>query len=492
MNNNGNRKTLKNLFGYCTRRQHRLLTNFTLIALLCTAGVAGAQQQGVSNAKALEELRNNYPPEVVEALKVEGARVTLPVRAAITKDVFTPQFIRSARKHWNSFHFQMAGDHALYYAMHLEEFMPSAEAAPSVTYRPLERDLRPELQFLTMQTSKGEMTLSHYMTDPLYRAQAMLMIHKGKVVYEAYPGMRPTDRHLTASTGKITVGALLMQLIAEGKIDLKKPITDYVPELKGTVWDEIATYDVANMTTGLDNEESVAALLNPDSPVTRFLTATAGSPRAATGKVEEWIDVARDQKKLAGGEKPGEVMRYASLNTTVLTRMIENIENKPFTEVFEERIWSKLYARQSMMFGLAPDGTALPVGLAMANPEDYAKFGVMFTPSWSAVSSERVITDEMMRILYDNVDKKRYAKSAKIKSSEADFNDAAQGNALQFDYVWDDGAVAKSGNMMQMIYIDPMRDFVSIYFSTTPFVEGYGEFKAGAYQRAAAKLLNGE
>ena len=46
--------------------------------------------------------------------------------------------------------------------------------------------------------------------------------------------------------------------------------------------------------------------------------------------------------------------------------------------------------------------------------------------------------------------------------------------------------------MMQMIYIDTERDFVSVYFSTTPFVEGYGEFKAGAYQRAAAKLLHGE
>ena len=43
-----------------------------------------------------------------------------------------------------------------------------------------------------------------------------------------------------------------------------------------------------------------------------------------------------------------------------------------------------------------------------------------------------------------------------------------------------------------MIYIDPGRDFVSVFFSTTPFVGGYGEFKARAYQRAAAKLLAGD
>ena len=144
----------------------------------------------------------------------------------------------------------------------------------------MERDLRPELLYLKQSTSKGDLTLQEYMVDPLYRAQAMIMVHKGKVVYENYPGMRPTDRHLTASTGKITVGAVLMQLIAEGTIDLKKPITEYVTELKGTVWDDVSTYAVANMTTGLDNEETVEALLQPDSPVTRFLAATSGTPRA--------------------------------------------------------------------------------------------------------------------------------------------------------------------------------------------------------------------
>ena len=431
------------------------------------------------------------PPEIEEALAVEGARVTLPVSAAITKDVFTPEWVRTARANWNNFHFQMGGDHALYYAMHLEEFIPSSEASPNIAYKPLQREILPELRYIVQPTAQGDLTLEEYMNHPIYRAQAMVMVHKGKVVYESYPGMRPTDRHLTASTGKITVGVVLMQMLAEGKIDPDKPITDYVPELAGTVWDDVATYDVANMTTGLDNEETIQAILLPDSPVTRFLASTVGSPRATTGVVEDWVDVARDQKKLKG-EDPGEVMRYASLNTTVLTRMIENIERKPFTEVFEERVWSKLYARQSMMFGLAPNGTALPVGIAMANPEDYAKFGVMFTPSWHEVSSERVVTEEMMQILYDNIDKERYAKGAKLATSEADFNDPASGNALQFDYIWDDGAIAKSGNLSQMIYIDPARDFVSVFFSTTPFVGGYGEFKAGAYQRAAAKLLAGE
>jgi hypothetical protein len=38
-----------------------------------------------------------------------------------------------------------------------------------------------------------------------------------------------------------------------------------------------------------------------------------------------------------------------------------------------------------------------------------------------------------------------------------------------------------------MIYIDPKRDFVNVFFSTAPFVDGYGEFKAGAYHWAVAQ-----
>ena len=429
---------------------------------------------------------------IQDALTVEGATVTLPVSAAITKDAFTPGFIRSARDNFNNFHFQMGGDHALYYALHLQEFMPAAESAPNVEYRPLQRDIRPEIRNVSQTTSNGALTLEEYMNHPRYRAQGMIMVHKGKVVYETYPGMRPTDRHLTASTGKVTVGIILAQLIREGGIDLKQPIVEYVPQLKGSAWDNVTTYSVANMCTGLDNEETLESILQPDSAVTRFLASCAGSPRSTTGECEDWLEVACQQQKLHSGENQGEVMRYASINTTVLTQMIENIERKPFARVFEERVWSKLYARRSILFNLTPTGMALPVGFVGVTLEDYARFCAMFTPSWPAVSSECVVDQEILDIIYENVDEERYAKGAKIETSRQDFNEAAAGNALQFDYIWDDGAIAKSGNLCQMIYIDPKRDFASVFFSTTPFVGGYGEFKAGAYQRAAAKMLNGD
>lgn len=441
---------------------------------------------------ALPAVAQQASTQIEKALKVEGARVTLPVSEAITKDVFTPEWVDKARESWDNFHFQMGGDHALYYAMHLQEFMYSSESAPSMEYRPLERNIRPEIRNVRQQTSKGNITLEEYMNDTLYRAQGMMMIHKGKVVYESYPGMRPSDRHLTSSTGKITCGLVIAQLIKEGKIDENKNIADYIPELKNTAWDGVTVYSVANMCTALDNEETIEHILQPDSPVTRFLASCAGSPRATTGKLETWLEVAQDQQKLPGNEKQGEVFRYASINTAILTKLAENVENKNWGLIFEERVWSKVHARRSILFPLSPTGFALPLGFVAATLEDYTRFATMFTPSWNAVSSERIVDEDLLKLFYDNIDKERYAKGAKLQTSIVDFNEAAMGNSLQWDYIWEDGAMAKSGNLCQMIYVDPKRDFASVFFSLTPFVDGYGEFKAGAFQRAAAKMLNGE
>lgn len=422
-----------------------------------------------------------------QALKVPGAKVTLPVDRA--KEPFSPEFVDAARASFNNFHWQMGGDHTLYYNMHMSEFMPTALASPNYEYEPLIKAVKPELGKIKLKTkSKGELTLEQYLTEPQFRTQGFMLIHKGKIVYEAYPGMRPTDRHIWASTAKTTVGLVSSMLVEEGKLDPGEKITEYVPELKGTAWDDVSVLDVLNHTTGFDNEETAESILNPDSGVVRFFASAFNSPRHSTGKFESWLDVARDTEKLQG-EKPGDRFRYASLNTTVLTKMIENIENRTWIRVFEDRVWSKMTARQSALFNLTPDGTALPVGLMLTTLEDMARFGTLFTPSWQAVAVEPVVSESVLKRIQTSGNRKAHEGSTKQASSVSTLGDMSTSQSYQFDYVYDDGAIAKSGNLGQFIYIDPERDFVGVVFSTNPYHSGYGESKAPAYMRSAAKFL---
>jgi CubicO group peptidase (beta-lactamase class C family) len=120
------------------------------------------------------------------------------------------------------------------------------------------------------------------------------------------------------------------------------------------------------------------------------------------------------------------------------------------------------------------------------------RYATLFTPSWQTVASERIVTPELINVIRSGADKKRYEKAAKRESSMAIFNEYAIANAYQFDFIFEDGAMAKSGNMNQMIYMDPKRDFAAIALSNAPYHSGFGETKAPAYMRLAAKALAGE
>ncbi len=427
---------------------------------------------------------------VEQALKRDGAQITLPVATA--KEPFDLSFIEAARPSFNAFHWQMGGDHALYYNLHMTELLPTAVASPSALYQPLERDIRPELDKLLVETSsKGQMTMAQYLDDPLFRTQGFMLIHKGKVVYEAYPGMQSQDQHIWASSAKTTVGALVAMLVEEGKVDVDKSITHYVPELKGTTWDRLSVAHLLHHASALDNEETAESIMNQDSDVVRLFATLTGSPRPSTGEPETWLQVARESQPLAN-EEPGSRFRYASMNTIILTRMIENIENTSWIRVFQDRVWSKVTARQPMLVNLTEDGTAVSLGLVSTTLEDKARWGMLFTPSWPAVATEQVISPEMLTLMRQGGNPSAFADSAKARSAETSFNEPAENGGFQFDHLFADGAMGKSGNQGQYIYIDPERDFVGVVFATTAYHSGYGESKAPALMRSAARQLAGQ
>jgi phytoene/squalene synthetase len=80
-----------------------------------------------------------------------------------------------------------------------------------------QRNLQPELLNLTFTDHLGKTTptLKEYLVGPR-QVQAMMMAHKGKVVFETYPGMNPLDMHVWMSASKTTVG-LLVAMLANGQ-----------------------------------------------------------------------------------------------------------------------------------------------------------------------------------------------------------------------------------------------------------------------------------
>ena len=92
----------------------------------------------------------------------------------------------------------------------------------------------------------------HFATKPI---DSMIVVKEGKIVYERYRTMRPNDKHLWFSVSKVTGSTMLAFLEQEGKIDVSKPVSDYLKELKGSVWDTVAVEEALDMATGLNGTE---------------------------------------------------------------------------------------------------------------------------------------------------------------------------------------------------------------------------------------------
>jgi CubicO group peptidase (beta-lactamase class C family) len=158
-------------------------------------------------------------------------------------------------------------------------------------------------------------------------------------------------------------------------------------------------------------EETLQSIVDPTSLIVRFFSAEFGQPAPGATDVEHWLDVVKLAESI-DGETPGTRMRYASATTTVLNHLVERLLNEPWTEVFAERVWSKLGARGPALFGLTPEGTAVAHGLVSTTLEDFSRYAIAFTPSWDKATNERIVSDEVLRRLQTGGDPAAYRDSA--------------------------------------------------------------------------------
>lgn len=449
-------------------------------------------EQPKEETKVAEEVASEQKDEnpLAKYLVVPGAKTTLPV--STVKEPFSLEFAQDAQEKFGNFHYQLGGDHALYYNLHLSEVLHTATSKPNETYVPLKKAINSKLGDEVKFTPKeGEMSLNEYSVHPNHRVQGIMLIHKGKIVYETYPGMNPTDYHAWMSPGKATVGLVIAQLEAEGKIDMEKQVVDYLPEFKGSNWDGIKMIDAANMATGLQLEETMEAIIDPESIIVKFFSAEFGSPNPATNKVDNWLAILKEAEKVEG-EQPGERFRYSSAVTQIFVVIAERIENKTWAKLFQDRVWGKMTARLPMQHHLTPDGTSVAHGLLSTTLEDFARFGMVFTPSWDKAAAEPIVSAEVLKRLQTAGSREAFKVGAKYKGEIEDFGEEPWMNSFQFDAVFEDGALWKHGNLGQGIYIDPARDFVGVYYSTNGYIPPYGEDKMPGYLRRAAKYIAGK
>ena len=361
----------------------------------------------------------------------------------------------------------IGGDASLFANSRMATFFHTAVVPQRKPSNPVPTELNPAIGRIEATAPIGTMSLDDFVTNPKSDIQAFIVMHKGKVVYERYPGMKPTDSHVWASTAKPIVGLLLEQLIDEGKIDQNGTYGQYVPDFRGTAWENIRILDIMNMASGLNIGETDAARHNPTSIPTRLFLSEFGQPDSITKKIE----TTRTILKLAAKEiPPGTRFDYSSLNTQALVILVEEVTKKRFSDVADEKVFSHMSLDGDMQLHLSSgDRLEAMHGLVSSRLRNLMLFGMLYTPSWSKIADQQVVSDAALhRIRKEVASHQAYMAGSDGPTFTNALNDYVISNNRQWDDIFPDGDMFKLGFMGQGLYVSPDRDLVIVYFSTNP------------------------
>ena len=166
-----------------------------------------------------------------------------------------------------------------------------------------------------------------------------LISDHGKVIYKKGFGManmewdipnQPNTKHRLGSITKQFTAMLILQLVAEGKLDLEEPITKYLPEYPKATGDIITTHHLLTHTSGIPNYTSFP----------KFMADESRNPYSPEDFVKKF-----DEKEL--DFTPGEKFSYSNSGYFLLGVLIEKLSGKSYEQMLHDKIFTPLDMKDS-------------------------------------------------------------------------------------------------------------------------------------------------
>ncbi|MBI3699412.1 MAG: serine hydrolase [Afipia sp.] len=339
---------------------------------------------------------------------------------------------------------------------HIRELVPTGNVSrgdkPSSPLPRAEQDLGK----VSLQTLDGK-TVSFADALGLTYTDGILVLHRGRVVYEKYFGEGAADRpHIAFSVTKSFVGTLASMLAAEGKLDPNAQVTKYVPELKDTAYGDATVRQVMDMTIGVKFSENYA---DPKAEVFDYARAGGMVPARPdyTGPKTFFEFLVTLQKEGAHGD----AFAYKTANAEVLAWIVKRASGMSLANLLSQSIWSKIGAEQDAYFMVDSIGTESGGGGLNTTLHDLARFGEMMR-NQGKVDGKQVIPAAAVADIT-------------IGGSKANFEKAGYTLLKGWSYrdMWwithnDHNAYMARGIYGQSIYIDPKAEMVIVRYASHP------------------------
>ena len=338
----------------------------------------------------------------------------------------------------------------------LHQIFPTVNVYRNGPVRQLVHRPMKEIAEFMVETPEGPMTFDAFIESDQSTTMGVVILHKGDIVFERYPRMQEYEKPVYWSTAKIFTSTIIRILEERGEIDVSKPIDSYITELAGSSFAGTSVRHILDMASGLDCSDEYDSR---DSCYYLYSMAIGDGFRTANAPDNPYEFAAT--YKATRVAPPGQVFSYSGLNTFILGWLVEKITDMPFQDALTREIWYHIGAESDASYIAPRYGIAVTHGGFVSRMRDLARFGLLFTPSYSIVSDKQIISDSHIDLLRNGGDPK-LLRNAGVPGVEVS---GIKHNVYQWDAIFANDNFFKGGWAGQGLIVNPTRDTVAVFTS---------------------------
>lgn len=275
-----------------------------------------------------------------------------------------------------------------------------------------------DLDSLSASDIDGEYPLSVIMRDRL-ELDALVILKDGQLVDEYYwSGMARGRVHQMNSVTKSFTRIALQTLVDEGKVDMSKKVSHYIPELADNpVWSKTTVQEAADMRSGVQVnytpgypwDQKMTTIQEWNGPNTEYPEMTS---------IVQYADELGARKDVTSGE----AYDYQCINTEMLGIIVTRITGKNLAENFQERLWDKVGFEYPAYLMANSDGEGMGSGGLVASTRDLARMMDVLVNEGKSRQGEQIVSNQFIQAQLEGNDDVR---AAWMRSKESAFTSNA-------------------------------------------------------------------
>ena len=265
------------------------------------------------------------------------------------------------------------------------------------------------------------------------RSAALLILHDGRLRLERYGlGFDAAGRWTSFSVAKSVTSTLVGAAIADGHIrSMDDKVSDYIPQMKGSAYDDVTIRQLLTMTSGVRWNEDYA---DPNSDVAKF----------NNHKPEDGVEAIVSYLRRLPREAPaGTRWHYSTGETNLVGILLSQATKKPLATYLSEKIWVPAGMEQPATWILSKTGQEISGCCIQAATRDFARFG-QFILRGAQTQGASIVPEGWL---------------AQATREQVGIGQPGLGYGYQW-WTQADGTFHARGIFGQGIYIDPQRQLV--------------------------------